>query len=399
MDQRHTKRYRTWNKALQNKLTKTLQDRRSWSKTLFTGTEQFSYFNRLKDLFPCHTISASSQPFQIPEASSIKMPLDFSCQGQKKDSTAFLKETDTAALLVIHKGQLRYQDYSLTGGENVNWMSMSVGKSFVSALIGIALQQGLINDIGEAITEYVPELMGSAYQKVRIKDVLQMSSGARWTEDYNDPDSDIMRYIEAFGSGASLDQFTASLVRERVPGTYHYYNSTDTQALGMLLVRATQKSLAEYAQEVLWQPLGMQDNAFWICDDLGMEMAAGGLQVTARDYAKLGLLYLNKGLWQNIQVIPEAWVINSVTPDADHLIPDKNAELPLGYGHHWWIPAGDQGEFAAIGVYNQFIYINPSHDLVIVKLSANRAYGTTGKQDTYREVESLEYFRAIAKEL
>ena len=144
---------------------------------------------------------------------------------------------------MLRDGEIRYENYWLTGGPEVTWMSMSVGKSFVSALIGIAIEEGLIGSIEEPITDYVPELLGSAYDNVRIKDVLQMSSGARWNEDYSDPESDIMRYAVTFGSGGSLDEFTASLEREREPGTYNYYNSTDTQALGMLLRRATNRTL------------------------------------------------------------------------------------------------------------------------------------------------------------
>ena len=272
---------------------------------------------------------------------------------------------------------------------------MSVGKSFVSALIGIAIEEGLIGSIDEPITDYVPELFGSAYDNVRIKDVLQMSSGARWNEDYSDPESDIMRYAVTFGSGGSLDEFTASLEREREPGTYNYYNSTDTQALGMLLRRATNRTLSDYAQEKLWQPLGMQDTAYWIIDNHGMELAAGGLQVTARDYAKLGQLFLNKGNWQGAQVVPEQWVIDSVTPDAPHVMPDPDSPYPVGYGYQWWVPASDTGEFSAIGVYNQFIWVNPTTGTVIVKLSANSNYGLSADPDSWDELQTFELFRAI----
>ena len=174
--------------------------------------------------------------------------------------------------MVIQNGKLLRQDYWLTGGPDVNWMSMSVAKSFVSALIGIAINEGLIESVETPITQYVPELKGSAYDNVRIKDVLQMSSGARWNEDYSDPESDIMRYgrVWAGEGGGSFDEFTASLTREREPGTYNYYTSTDTQALGMLVSRATGMSMSAYAQQKLWQPLGMQNDAYWIADAKGV---------------------------------------------------------------------------------------------------------------------------------
>lgn len=377
----------------------TADERASWSTSLFTGAEQFEYFNRLAEIFPHNTISAGPNPFAFPLGDSIKLPTTHLFNGRDLDTIQFLKETDTVALLVIENGKIRYENYWLTGGPKVNWMSMSVGKSFVSAMIGIALEEGLIKSIEDPITQYVEKLKGSAYDNVRIKDILQMSSGARWNEDYSDPDSDIMRYIKAFGSGGSLDDFTASLVREREPGTFNYYNSTDTQALGMLLVRATGKSLSAYAQEKLWQPLGMEANAYWIGDDSGMEMAAGGLQVTAKDYAKLGQLYLMKGNWNGKQIISEKWIHDSVTPDAPHVMPGVHKEFPLGYGYQWWIPESNEGEFAAIGVYNQFIYINPGKNLVIVKLSANSDYGTDASEATYREIQSIELFRSIGNSL
>lgn len=251
-------------------------ERLAFVTSLFTGAEQYESFNRLAEVFPHHVMKASSTPWAFPAGELMTLPATYSFRGEQRDTRRFLEETDTAALYVVSDGAAVYENYWLTGGPDVHWMSMSVGKSFVSALIGIALGEGLIRSIEDPVTDYVPALTGSAYDGVRIKDLLQMSSGARWSEDYSDPDSDIMRFIHTFGTGASLDAFTASLVREREPGTYNYYNSTDTQALGMLLVAATGQSLAGYAQAKLWEPLGMERDGFWITDDEGMEMAAGG---------------------------------------------------------------------------------------------------------------------------
>jgi len=373
--------------------------RMAFVNSLFTGVEQYAYFNRLAEIFPHHVIKASSMPYAFPVGTTRQLPPQYRFGGEQRDTKTFLEETDTAALLVLADGKIVYENYWLTGGPDTHWMSMSVGKSFVSALVGIAVAEGRIQSIEDPITRYVPQLAGSAYDGVRIKDVLQMSSGARWNEDYSDPDSDIMRYLDVFGSGGSLDDFTATLVRQREPGTYNYYNSTDTQALGMLLVKATGQSLAAYAQEKLWEPLGMERDAYWITDDQGMEMAAGGLQVVARDYAKLGQLYLQGGRWQGRQIVPEAWVHDSVTPDAPHVMPGLDPAYPLGYGYQWWVPPGDEGEFSAIGVYNQFVYVNPTRRLVIVKLSANSVYGTTADDSSWRELESFEVFRAIGRSL
>ncbi len=376
-----------------------LTEREAFVGALFTGAEFYEQFNRLKAVFPTHTIKASEEPFHFPVGASISLPQTYDFAGEKRDFRQFLDDTRTVALLVIKAGEIRYENYWLTGGPDVHWMSMSVGKSFVSALIGIAINEGLIAGVEAPITDYVPELIGSAYDGVRIKDVLQMSSGARWNEDYSDPDSDIMRYGAVMATGRSFDAFTASLERARPPGTYNYYNSTDTQALGMLLVRATGMSLSEYAEIKLWGPLGMEQDAYWITDDAGMEMAAGGLQVTARDYAKLGQLYLQQGKWQGQQIVPESWVRDSLIADAPHLLATAHPEFPVSYGYQWWLPVSDEGEFSAIGVYNQFVFVNPKHNIVTVKLSANTKYGLTNDESSYRELESFEWFRAIIKAL
>ena len=367
--------------------------------SLFTGVEQYEAFNRLAEIFPHHVMKASSSPYSFPRAEPVALPPTYPYHGEDRSTQAFLEETDTAALLVLSDGAIVYENYWLTGGPDVHWMSMSVGKSFVSALVGIAVADGKIESIEDPITDYVPALAGSAYDGVRIKDVLQMSSGARWSEDYSDPESDIMRFAKVFGGGGSFDEFTATLVRERDPGTYNYYNSMDTQALGMLLVAATGRGLAAYAEEKLWEPLGMERDAYWITDDSGMEMSAGGLQVTARDFAKLGQLYLQGGEWQGRQIIPARWVHDSVTPDAPHIMPGLDPAYPVGYGYQWWIPQGDEGEYSAIGVYNQFIYVNPAKRIVIVKLSANSGYGLTDDDSSWRELETFELFRAIGDEL
>lgn len=364
--------------------------------SLFTGAEQSQNFHQLQHIFPSRRISASENPRPFPRGPDISLPASFSYEGSQFDTEDFLEFTDTSALLVIKDGIVRYENYWLTGGPEVQWISFSVGKSFVSALVGIAIDEGLIGGVEEPITRYVPMLTGSAYDNVRIKDVLQMSSGARWNEEYGNPDSDIMRYGNTWASGSSFDEFTASLVREREPGTYNYYNSTDTQALGMLLTHATGRTLSAYAEEKLFHPLGMEDDAYWNHDNFGMEMAAGGLVMTARDYAKLGQLYLQQGEWHGRQIVPAQWVRDSLQADGPHLQPEVHPEYPVGYGYQWWLPASTEGEFAALGIYNQMIFINPTRNLVIVKLSANSHYAITGDESSWYELESFELFRAVA---
>lgn len=370
---------------------------------LFTGAPQHDNFCRLANILPSSELTPSSTPYEWPIGDTITLPEIYEFAGTSKSFEDFFIETDTAALLVLVDGVVRHERYALTGGPDVPWISMSVAKSFISALVGIAVAEGHIKSIDDPISNYVPVEPGSAYDDVPIKQVLQMSSGARWNEDYHDPQSDVFRLNAAMAGVGTLDEFVAGVVREDEPGTICRYNSGDTQVLGSLIVRATNRSITDYMQEKLYEPLGMTSPGRWLLDSTGMEVAFAGLNMTARDFAKLGELYRNGGQWQGKQLVPQEWVHNSVVPEGEHLQPGQpivgTHRYDLGYGYQWWIPAGNHGEFSAIGVYNQFVYVDPTTNTVIVKLSANRAYGTTDSEATNRESETVAFLQSITSSL
>jgi len=378
-------------------------ERAAFVSQLFTGVEQYENFNRIKDIFPVSTMKAAKSPYQFEIGENISLPETFTFNGKTINTKSFLSETDTSALLILHQGKVKYEQYSLTGGRNVNWLSMSVAKSFISTGIGIAVDEGLI-DIQKPITDYVPSLKDSAYKSASVEDVLQMSSGASWCEDYSDPDSDVIKLGTIMAVGGSMGDFIASMQSEYQPGTVNRYNSGDTQALGMLLTAATNTSITNYLQEKLWTPLGMESDAYWMLDDDNMEMAFGGLNATARDYAKLGELYRLKGNWYGKQLVSQQWIHNSTTPNAPHVMPHvkkpyKKVISHFGYGYQWWVPDMEEGDYSAIGIYNQFIYINPKYDLVIVKLSAYSDYAIKEETEYSKESEhiTIDLFREIAK--
>lgn len=370
---------------------------------LFSGQPQFENFAHIKDLLSARAMGPSSRPNELPEGRAIELPSVYEYESTSKDLESFLRETDTAALLVLQDGCVRYERYWLTGGRGVQWISMSVAKSFVSAMVGIAVGENLIGSLLDPVDHYLPQLSNSAYSGVCIKDVLQMSSGARWNEDYNDPDAEIFRLGAALGPGGSLDDFVATLRRDADPGTRCQYNSADTQVLGMLLSSATGRSVADYMHEKLVEPLGVEAPSYWILDGRGREMAFAGLNMTARGFARLGELYRRGGMWGDRQIVPADYVAASVKVTSPHLAPGMpilaDHTLPFGYGYQWWLPDGELGEFSAIGVYNQFVYVDPSRASVIVKLSANPAYGLSTGEETNREIETIEVLRAISQQL
>lgn len=366
--------------------------------SLFHGVDMTQEFSDMQSLFPVKAVhTANSSP--LPRARQpVELPATYSFAGESRNTQQFLAETDTSGLIVLRDGQVVYEMYALGSTPETRWISWSVAKSFVSAMVGIALGDGLIGSVRDPVTRYVPELAGSAYDGVAIEDILEMSSGARWDEGYGEWTSDITRFGAAIVLGQSQDAFATTLTRERPPGSFNHYNSTDTQVLGMLLVRVTGQSLAAYTEKKLWQPLQMEHDAYWITDEVGMELAFGGLNATLRDYARFGELYRNHGRWGEHQIVPAAWVTASTIPGKPHLQPGKRAgsDTVFGYGYQWWTPpTGSEGEYSAIGVYNQFVYVNPARAVVIAKTSASRAYGKD--ETTDREIETLRVFNAIAE--
>ena len=247
-------------------------------------------------------------------------------------------------------------------------------------------------------TDYAPSLKGSGYDGVTIKNVLQMSSGVQFNEDYKDFFSDINRMGRLLALGGSFDEFAASLKTERAQGQYLHYVSVDTHVVGMVLRGATGESIADYFKKHLWYKIQPEADTFYLTDELGEPMVLGGLNMRAVDYLKFGKLYRDNGVWNGEQVIPEAWIIESTTPDAPHLMPGKRdtADLDLGYGYQWWLPIEADQEFLALGIYDQYIYVNKKANVVIVKNSANINFTDNNLESANI---SVEFFRAIVESL
>ncbi|MCG8683655.1 MAG: beta-lactamase family protein [Desulfobacterales bacterium] len=365
--------------------------------TLFEPDKIAYNFRRMENLFDTRRIKSSDtpRPFEI----NLKpLPDSFTYKNETLNTMQFLEETWTTGLMVIKNDKVRYEQYFLGNTDKDTNISWSMGKSIVSALVGIAFHEGIIDDLDKPVSDYVPLLKHSGYNGVTLKNVLQMSSGIGFNEDYGDFYSDINRMSRTFALSRPLDDFVTSLKAQRPQGIFNHYVSMDTQVLGMVLRETTGQSLSSYLEEKIWQPAGMEADATWIIDSQKMEAAFGGLNVVLRDYARFGLLFLDNGRFGNNQIVPAKWVRDSVTPDAPHLMPGKrsNSSWVMGYGYQWWIPENTDGDYLAIGIYNQYIYIHPKHRTVVVKLSAYPDYNKDGEEKTFR---SIELFRKIAKNM
>lgn len=358
---------------------------------LFDEDQIVHNFRSFDAVWPVSTLEAPSTKHPFPKGKSMELPTNFKYNGKDVDTQEFLEDSWTTGFLVIQNDSLVYENYYLGNTESTRNISWSMAKSVISALMGIAVEEGDIKSIEEPVELYAPELKGSSYEGVRIKDVLQMSTGVKFNEDYGDFFSDINRWGRGFAMGNSQDAFAATLDRELEPGTINHYVSINTHVLGMVLKRATGKTITEYMQEKLYNPLGMEFDGYWLLDGDKMEMVLGGLNLTLRDYAKVGSLFLNEGMFNGEQIISKNWVEASTIPDGPHVQPSES----FGYGYQWWIPKGEQGEYMAMGIYGQYIYINPTTNTVIVKLSANPKYN----DDDYlpsNDGPHVELYRAIA---
>lgn len=351
----------------------------------------------MEEIFPVNVITASDNPTNFKHK-EMKLPLSFGLNDSLYVVSDYLDYSQTDGLLILHHDTILYERYynGLTEGED--YISWSLAKSFVSALIGIAVQQGKINSINDPVDKYAKILFDSGYKGVSIKDVLQMSSGIEFNEDYHDYNSDINKLGRVFALGLSFDNYVSNLKSQRKAGNFHNYVSMDTQVLGMVLKGATGKSCSQYMEENLWKPMGAKYPATWLVDSDGMEAAFGGLNCTLEDYGRFAKMYADNGFANGKQIIDSMWVNASITANEPHLIPgdNPNSTHPFGYGYQWWIPEGNDGEYLGMGVYNQFLYVDPIHKIVIVKLSSNYHYATEKRATTFQH---LELFRSIRSEI
>ncbi|WP_345197926.1 serine hydrolase [Kistimonas scapharcae] len=368
--------------------------------TLFDPDVIQHNFRNMGTIFASRNVPRSGDIYTLPEQAQ-PLPDNYQWNNEQRELEDWLDRTETTGMIVLKDGKIVFQEYYRGNNENSRTISWSVAKSVVSALTGFALQDGAIKTLEDPVTDYVPELKASGYDNVRLKDVLQMSSGVGFNEDYGDFHSDINRMGRTMALGTSIDDFVISLKNAREPGTYNHYVSMDTQVVAMVITRATGKNLSEYMEEKLWSRLGAESDVYWLTDDGGVELAFGGLNSTLRDYARFGQLYLNLGKnWQGKQLLPESWIKASVTPDAPHLMPGDNpaSGSRFGYAYQWWLPeeTTDEGDYLAVGIYGQFIYVNPKHRVVIAKSSAYSDYNNSSEA---METESIAVFRHIARNL
>jgi CubicO group peptidase (beta-lactamase class C family) len=281
----------------------------------------------------------------------------------------FLADTGTSAFLVIRDDAILYEGYFNGYDLRSTQTSFSVAKSFVSALVGIAIQEGYIGSVDDPITEYLPELEGQGMNEVTIRHLLTMSSGLEYSGEGGGGGplgDDAKTYYDP-----NLRELALSVEPEVEPGTRWEYNNYHPLLLGMILERSTDRPVATYLSQKVWQPLGMEADGSWSLDSeaSGFEKMESGINARAIDFAKFGLLYLNRGEWNGEQVVPTSWVEESTRVD----IATDPADF---YQYFWWVDVvePERGRFLARGNLGQFIYVVPDKNLVIVRMGESFGY-------------------------
>ena len=322
----------------------------------WTPEQQVTGYSNIAGLYPTRAIQGRTVPADLPEKLITLDRFTYRLGWQKLTIADYMQKQHAAGLLVIHNGEVKVERYGLGHLPQKPWVSFSVTKSVVSMLYGAAIKDGFIESLDSPISEYIPVFATGSYAGVTIKNILQMASGVAWNEDYADPTSDIVKLPSEQTAGF---RYMNRLPRVAEPGTRFNYNTGETNIAGVILSKATGKTLSEYASEKIFLPGGLSNSANWLLDGPdGNEFAGCCISASLRDYGRLGLFALANTKTSSTGSLIDNWMQQSIAPSQGY----------EGYGYFWWL-LGD-GIYAAEGVFGQYIVIDTNRDLIVVLQSA-----------------------------
>ena len=325
---------------------------------------QVNTFRNIDRLFPTRTVSRGTAVRELPPGQQPLTGFRYAVNGETYDLYDVVSLNRVSGLLIIRNGHVLFEDYFLGNDRNTRWMSMSVVKSMTAMLVGAAINDGYIDSIDDPVVRYLPRLRGSAYDGVTVRHLIQMTSGVAWNETYTDPTSDRRRMLDA-----QIDQqpgtilgLMAALPRAAEPGTRWNYSTGETHVAGALVHAATSKNVADYLSEKIWSGAGMEADAnWWLESPDGLEVGGSGLSATLRDYARFGLFLLDDGVIDGERVLPEGWIGEASSRKT------VSGDV-VEYGYMLWPLHGNS--YAAIGIFGQFVFVDPDKNLVVAMWSA-----------------------------
>lgn len=333
------------------------------SLLVLTGDEQLETFMRIEETYVTQTVARGAEINPMAVAAEQIAP-EVTWMGTTYPLDALMEAARITGVLAVQRGEIVLERYALGRTADDRWTSFSVAKSLTSLLLGAAIQDGHIEDIDEPVTKYIPDLAGSGYDGVTIRQLITMTSGVQWNEDYADPESDVA--LSSFWPGEPgiqnpLVSYMRRLPRAAEPGTVFSYKTGETDIAGILVAYATGRGLAQYLSEKIWAPFGMEQDAVWIVDGGSIERGGCCISMTLRDYGRVGMFVLGGGVAAGKQVVPK-WYLEEATSN------QIKAPATGSYGYFWWI--SPDGSYAARGIFGQSIQIFPEEELIVVTNAA-----------------------------
>lgn len=320
----------------------------------------FSNFDRL---LPAHAVLPPAAPSPLARACDGAV-WHYEFEGERRTIDQYLARHPATGLMIVRDSTILFERYQYGRRDTDRLLSNSMVKTMVAMLVGIAIKEGKIRSIEDLAQDYVPEMKGSAYGQTSLRALLTMSAGIEFSERYDRTD-------DAFAFSRDLRRSdlpnAATLLRRysnRIapPETKFAYAGSQTETLGLVLMAATGKRLADYLSEKIWKPMGAEDEASWTVDGHNQEQAYCCLAARLRDYARFGLLLARDGGG----VIPESWVIEATTAPEGSFRAPRVATPFYGYGYQTWIMPAKRRMFAMLGTNGQAIFVDPASKLVLV---------------------------------
>ena len=343
-------------------------------------------FHSIDAMFDVIRVPTAGQPTRLEEHPA-KLDFSYQFEGQTIAAEDFLERTYTNALLVIKNDRIVFERYLNNTTPQTHFLSMSMAKSVTSLLIGMAISDGAITSVNDPIVKYVPELVGTGYDGVTIRQALMMRSGVDWNERYDFGKESPMQRLHNAAVVENRIRFTEPALhatRAHAPGEVFNYSTLETGVLGLVLEHAVKRPLPEYMADRWWKRAGMQSEGFWLADGppgIGKAVNGMGFNAVLRDYGRIGLMMLHRGKANSIQLVPENWVSESTRPErSEPAIPGQ----ARGYQYQWWTFTGSDA-YSAIGLQGQFLYVDPKTQTVVVKLS----YFPPGERRADAETEAF----------
>ena len=354
--------------------TPKLEDQPAQSILFWDTEKKIEGFKNIRELLPTRIINKSDYPLSLSYELNDFSDISYRYKNNTYTIQDYINKFKVGGLIILRNGKILHEEYNFGNNQESRWISFSVTKSVTSMLLGAAIKDGFIKNVEEPVVTYLPHLIDSSYKDVTIKQVLHMSSGIKWNEDYTDPYSDVS--LASGLNSLELYSYLNKLGKSSNPGEKFNYNTGEANLIGGIVRSAIGNNLSTYLEQKIWKPFGMEHDAYWVLDNnYSLELGGCCINATLRDYSRIGLFAMNKGITrEGIAVLPTNWIDESTNPS-------NNLKY---YGYQWWLDGPEYESFYADGIFGQFIWIDPSSKIVVAMQSVWHAAASQESMDHRR---------------